>query len=107
MSVTLADLDIRYKNLREKHPDLPKCSVTGCDKPVDITELGQDTSCAYHRLLFDYWAFETLETGKLDYYLQNQKVRRAAFTRWRNRTGKVVCDRIVLMLAQEGINWMC
>jgi len=107
MSLTLADFEIRYKTLKEKYPDLPKCSVKGCNNPVDITEgLGQDSSCAYHRLLFDWWMGE-LTHEKIMYYFRNQRARRAAFTRWRNKLGKEACDKIVLKMAQEPINWKC
>jgi hypothetical protein len=106
--ITFADFDARYKNLKEKYPDIGKCSVKGCNNPRDITPgLGVDSSCAYHRLLFDYWIYEVVEGNKANYYFTNQRERRAAFTRWRNNAGKETCDKIVLALAQEGINWQC
>ena len=106
--LTLEDFEVRYKNLKESHPDLPKCSVKGCNNPRDITEeMGVDSSCAYHRLLFDYWMSEVMENEDLWHYLKNQRSRRSAFTRWRNKTGKEGCDKIVLEMAQEPINWAC
>jgi len=108
MSLTLADLEIRYKNLKESYPDLPKCSVKGCNNPCDVTEgMGVDSSCAYHRLLFDYWLGELDDMFTIYRYMRNQRARRSAFTRWRNKMGKDACDKIVLEMAQEPINWAC
>ena len=109
MSVTLEDLDIRYKNIRKDNPRVKQCSVRGCKNPRDSTPLlGEDTCCAYHRLLFDFWvASEAMDFDKFYHYLENQKGRRRAFTNWRNRIGKKQCDKIVLQLANEGINWEC
>ena len=108
MSITLEDLEIRYANIRKVNARVRQCTVTGCSNPRDATEyLGEDTSCAYHRLLFDFWSCEAMEGDKFHYYLGNQRARRGAFTRWRNRLGKEACDKIVLRLAQEGINWAC
>ncbi len=108
-SVTLKDLEIRYQNLRKQFPKLKKCSVSNCNNPRDITpSLGKGASCAYHRLLFDYWTCDVLEDmEKIYHYMESQKGRRRAFTNWRNRTGKKTCDEIVLKLSQEGINWEC
>jgi len=106
MSITLVDFFIRYDNIIKKHPSIGKCSVKGCNNPRDITEMGEDSSCAYHRLLFDRWMY-SLSSEKIDYYMSNQRARRAAFTRWRNKLGEKACDKIVLEMAQEGINWIC
>ena len=107
MSVTFADFEVRYANLRRSHPKIRQCTIPGCKNPRDITEgLGEDTSCSYHRLLFDAWMYG-LEGDKVTYYFHNQKARRTAFTKWRNKLGKDACDKIVLRLAQEGINWVC
>ena len=106
--VTLEDLEIRYKNILKRNPRIKKCSQRGCKNPIDSTPfLGEDTSYAYHRLLFDFWACEVVEPEKFYHYLESQKGRRRAFTNWRNRTGKADLDKIVLRLAQEGINWEC
>ena len=107
MSITLADFYIRYDNIIKDYPDIGKCSVKGCNNPCDVTEgLGVDSSCAYHRLLFDWWMGE-LTHKKIAYYMANQRARRSAFTRWRNKLGKEACDKIVLKMAQEPINWKC
>jgi len=106
-NVTLEDFQIRYKNIRLQNPKVKKCSVSTCNNPRDSTPLGEDTSCAYHRLLFDFWACEVMDNDKLFHYLESQKGRRRAFTNWMNRTGKDGLDKIVLRLAQEGINWEC
>jgi len=106
-SINLEDFEIRYKNLREANPKFKKCSVVGCNNPRDITTHGgEDSSCAYHRLLFDAWSYG-LDHDKAMYYFENQRARRSAFTKWRNRHGEKVCDEFVLKLAQEAINWAC
>jgi len=108
MKVTLEDFEIRYKNIREANPKVKQCPIYGCKNPRDSTPLlGEDTTCAYHRLLFDYWVSMNMEFDKFYYYLENQRARRTAFTKWRNKIGKGACDEIVLKLAQEGINWQC
>ena len=106
MSVTFEDFEIRYKNIRDTDPGWERCSIKGCNNPRDTTMMGADTTCAYHRLLFDAWMYE-LDSEKAMYYFENQRARRSAFTRWRNKLGKSVCDELVLKLAQEGINWVC
>ena len=108
MSVTLEDFEVRYENIRKEHPNTKTCSTVGCDNPVDVTyHWSQSTSCAYHRLLFDYWGYEVLSGDNLHYYMTNQRARRTAFAKWCNELGKEVCDEIVLKLAQEPINWVC
>ena len=107
MSLTLEDFEIWYRNLRRDQPDLKECTVTGCNNPRDYTRLlGVDTSCAYHRLLFDHWSSE-LDSRTIAHYMRHQKARRSAFTKWRNKIGKEACDRIVLRMAHEPINWEC
>jgi len=106
MTITLADFELRYKNIREQHPELGKCSVKGCNNPQDITMMGEDSSCSYHRLLFDWWT-GTLDYDNILYYFTNQRARRTAFTKYRNRLGVEECDKIVLMMAQDAINWEC
>ncbi|KKK62380.1 hypothetical protein LCGC14_3004910 [marine sediment metagenome] len=106
MSVTLKDFEVRYRNIQEAHPKIRKCSVVGCSNPRDTTMMGEDTSCAYHRLLFDAWMYG-LVGDKIAYYFHNQRARRSAFTKWRNKLGEKACDKIVLRLAQEPINWKC
>jgi hypothetical protein len=103
--VTLADFEVRYQNLRRDYPNNPMCSVEGCPNPVDVTEgLGIDTTCAYHRLLFDFWFFEVIDNDEL---LTDQVKRRKAFKKWIGKTGKEACDKLVLGMAKEKINWMC
>lgn len=56
--ITLEDLEIRYRNIRKQNPRVRQCSVSGCKNPRDRVPLpiflGEDTCCAYHRLLFDF-----------------------------------------------------
>jgi hypothetical protein len=107
--VTLADLEIRYANIRENNPKVKKCSVTGCKNPRDSTPgLGGDTCCAYHRLLFDFWSADVdRDFDSSMKHLANRRARRVAFTRWRTKMGKEALDKIVLEMAAEPINWEC
>lgn len=108
LKVTLKDFEVRYKNIREQNPKVKKCSVKGCHNPRDSTpSLGEDTCCAYHRLLFDFWSVDVMNPDDFHHYLSCQKGRRRAFTNWMNRLGKSECDKLVLRMAQEGINWEC
>lgn len=106
--VTLEDFEIRYRNIRNQNQKVKKCSVKGCNNPRDSTPLlGEDTCCAYHRLLFDFWMCDIAPIRGHNVVLMSQKGRRRAFTNFLNRTGKEDLDRIVLEMAQEGINWEC
>ena len=105
--VTLKDFEIRYKNILEKDPKRKRCSSKGCKNPVDVTMLGEDTSCSYHRFLFDFWSCEVMDNDKFHYYLGNQRARRSAFTRWQHKIGAEECEKIVLRMATEPINWEC
>lgn len=98
-AVTLADLDTRYQNILKEFPDIERCSFGKCNNPVD-----GDTTCAYHRLLFDHWMYEIKGRGIMQ---MSSMGRRIAFSRWVNKTGKDVCDAIVLDMAQYDINWVC
>jgi hypothetical protein len=106
--LTLEDLEIRYKNIRKYKPEVENCSVHGCKNPRDSTpSLGEDTCCAYHRLLFDFWSCAVATIRGHDLLKMTQKGRRRAFTNFLNRTGKKELDKLVLWLAQEPINWEC
>ena len=107
-SLTLDDFEIRYRNIRKANPNVKKCTTKGCPNPRDSTDLsGEDTSCAYHRLLFDLWMCDIAPIRGHDVTSMTQKGRRRAFTNWQNRTGKEALDRIVLKMALEPINWKC
>jgi len=106
--IALKDFQIRYDNIRKQNPKVKKCSVSSCNNPRDSTKhLGEDTCCAYHRLLFDFWTCEVMDVDKFHHYLLSQKGRRRAFTNFLNRTQKEDLDKIVLRMAQEPINWEC
>ena len=106
--VTLEDFEIRYKNIRKNNPKVKKCTVKNCHNPRDSTPLlGEDTCCAYHRLLFDLWSIDIAHIRGHNILRMSQKGRRTAFTFWMNRTGKETLDKLVLRMAQEGINWEC
>jgi len=106
--ITLEDLEIRYNNIRKQNPKVKQCTVSGCKNPRDSTPmLGEDTCCAYHRLLFDFWSSDVMHPDDFYHYLQSQKGRRRAFTNWMNKTGKDELDKLVLRMAHEPINWEC
>ena len=107
--ITLKDLETRYANIRRRVPKIKNCSVANCKNPRDFTPMGgKETTCSYHRLLFDWWICDVVaDMGKMLHYFKSSKGRRRAFTNWRNKTGKEACDKIVLDLAQSGISWEC
>ena len=101
--LTLEDFEVRYGNIRRSKPNVEECSVAGCRNPRDSTKyLGEDTCCAYQRLLFDYWSGDVKNL-----FTMTQRGTRRAFTNWRNKTGRKACDKIVLEVAREPINWEC
>jgi len=100
--ITLKDLEIRCAGILKKNPDIPHCTVKGCKNPIDHTEgMGWDTSCPYHRLLFDWWLYEVRQ-GDIP---EDQRARRSAFSIWTKKLGKNGCDTIVLRMANDAINW--
>ena len=104
MSITLEDLEKRYVNVRKNHPEVGECTFEGCKNPLDATMMGLDTSCAYHRLLFDWWLYEVDSGAAMD---ENTKRRRANFRTWTEELGQEKCDEIVLHMANQAINWAC
>ena len=108
--LTLEDLEIRYKSLREKNPQMPNCSFKGCVNPLDWTgRMGWDTSCSYHRLLHDYFLYEVDET-KHHYNTPgglSVGEYREMFRAWVKKTGKKRCDKIVVKMMSDVLNWAC
>ena len=103
--ITLEDIQKRADGILKKSPEVPRCGTLGCENAIDHTKgMGWDTSCPYHRLLFDHWLYEVDQEAAMD---ENQERRRAAFDKWIKETGKEECDRIVLEMAQWPGNWMC
>ena len=98
--ITLNDFEKRYSNIRKDNPNVSECSVKSCKNPIDLN----GTTCAYHRLLFDHWMYEI--KGR-DIFNMSRRGIRIAFSRWMNKTGKEICDSIVLDMAQYEINWIC
>ena len=96
-------IKIRVHSLLKLKP--PRCTYPGCNLPIDNTALGWDTSCPYHRLLFDYWLYN-IAGQYIDTYKTKQE-KRSAFTQWVNRTGKERCDEIVDEFSKVPINWEC
>ena len=94
-------IKIRVHSLLKANPS--KCTYHDCNLPLDNTTLGWDTSCPYHRLLFDHWLYEIAED--INHYTKQGK--RSAFTQWVNRTGKEECDKIVDEMSNVPINWEC
>jgi hypothetical protein len=106
--LTLKDFDIRYRKIRKQNPKVKTCSVHGCPNPRDFTPLaGEDTCCAYHRLLFDFWFCEIAKIRAHDVLKMSQKGRRRAFSNFLGRTGKETLDELVLKMAEEPVNWEC
>ena len=81
----------------------PECTYPDCNLPIDNTALGWDTSCPYHRLLFDHWLYEITDINSY----KTQQGKRSAFIQWVNRTGKKQCDEIVDEMSHVPINWEC
>lgn len=96
--ITFDDFEKHYQAVLADNPKVPKCSVRGCTNPAD------DSACAYHRLLFDFWMYEVCGQK---IRTMTQRGRRRASTNWRKKTGKEACDAIVLDMAQNAINWYC
>jgi len=107
MTVNWKDFEVRYANIRKNNPNIENCSFEGCLNPVDITEgMGKDTTCAFHRLLFDFWIYEVcVDPMKVIAYSKEERRRR--FTEWTNKIGIEKQKEIVLEMAQSTINWMC
>jgi len=84
---------------------VPRCTYHDCNLPIDNTTLGWDTSCPYHRLLFDHWLYEVI--GQNINFYKTQRGKRSAFTQWVNKTGKKQCDAIVDEMSKDSINWEC
>lgn len=92
------------KRIKKGWEGIPKCTWPGCKHLVDATEgMGMDTSCPYHRLLFDYWLYN-VQTNINELSKQG---RRSAVTQWVNKLGKDKCDKIVDEMSRDPINWMC
>ncbi len=105
MKITLADLEERCINIRKDYPDIPNCSVEGCKNPVDGTVgMGWDTTCPYHRLLFDWWLYEVDPENAMH---KKTHIRRGKFKSWMKKIGKSRCDQIVLNMSNDPINWAC
>ena len=96
-------IKIRVHSLLKANP--PISTYHDCNLPLDNTMLGWDTSCPYHRLLFDHWLYEIVGPDINSYKTRQGK--RSAFTQWVNRTGKEECDRIVDEMSNVPINWEC
>lgn len=97
-------IKIRVHGLLKSKP--PRCSYHDCNLPIDTTPgMGWDTSCPYHRLLFDHWLY-TIVGPRINHYKTTQG-KRSAFTQWVNRTGKKQCDGIVDEMSNVPINWEC
>lgn len=95
-------IKIRVHSLLKAKPT--ECTYPDCNLPLDNTTLGWDTSCLYHRLLFDHWLYEI--AADINSY-KTQQGKHSAFTQWVNRTGKKQCDEIVNEMSHIPINWEC
>lgn len=105
-------LDERLKGLRKwwynkENPNkLRFCSFDNCINPVDATtHMGIDTSCPYHRLLFNHWLYVVINSAPE--ILEVKETRQRMFREWVAKVGQDECDRIVSKMAIEPINWVC
>ena len=94
-------IKIRVHSLLKANPY--ECTYHDCNLPLDNTMLGWDTSCPYHRLLFDHWLYEVTDINSY----KTTQGKRSAFTQWVNQTGKEECDKIVDEMSKVPINWKC
>lgn len=107
-NITLEDLEKRNESIKKFFPNLPKCCKEGCNNLVDVIGDEQDTSCAYHRLLHDYFLYE-VDEGKSHPNQSSNTIEqyRKIVNDWEEKMGKEECDKIVLMMANDPLNWMC
>jgi len=94
---------LKEVGMLENHPH---CSVDGCDELCDITSMGVDSSCPYHRLLYDHW-MSTIAMSEFPHVLREMHKRRQLFGDWMDEIGKEECNRIVDNMSIDGINWIC
>jgi len=96
----LQALKNRCKFLKNKFPDIKKCKM--CDNPVDITMLGFDTCCPYHRMLFDSYFYNAMDEFGGDI----EKVREE-FDKWNKTLSGEQRNNIVAEMGKSSLNWMC
>lgn len=104
MAVTIKDFAKRYANIRERYPHIGQCNHEGCRNPPDITSMGVDSSCSYHRMLFDHWLYEKMDPVP---EMEHTLLRREAFGKWNDGIDDFLRDKIVTHAAQDAINWEC
>jgi len=96
-------IKIRVHSLLKAKP--PICGYKDCNLPIDHTNgLGWDSSCPYHRLLFDHWLYNCANHSV---GLYSKRGRRIAFTKMINAIGKEQCDKIVDEMSKYPVNWEC
>ena len=96
-------IKLRVHSLLKANP--PICGYKDCNLPIDHTNgFGWNSSCPYHRLLFDHWLYNY---ANHPVGLYSKKGRRIAFTRMINNIGKEQCDKIVDEMSKSPINWEC
>ena len=96
---------VNIRRISEHKTPVPECVWPDCTELRDGTPgMGLDTSCPYHRLLFDHWLYEvsTQELLALPREERNKHIEQ-----WVEKTGKEKCDKIVDEMSRVGINWMC
>ena len=91
--------------MAEGKPSLPECAWPDCKELVDGTPgLGMDSSCPYHRLLFDHWLYEV---SNAEILALPRDERNKFVSAWVEKVGKDKCDSIVDEMSRDGINWKC
>lgn len=89
----------RNKILRKELPNLPDCKIEGCNNPVDVTMMGQDTCCIYHRMLWDYYMYPRVDT-------MNVEDIRKGFFEWLQETPKDELDKCAIYMGNDKLNWV-
>lgn len=106
------DVETKLRELKEGLEKIgkldvhPHCSVDGCDDLCDVTKMGVDSSCPYHRLLFDHWMYK-IAMNQFPHVMKDRKQRRQMFGDWMDKMGREACDGIVVDMAKDNVNWMC
>jgi len=96
---------VNIKRISEGETPIPECTWPGCNELRDGTPgMGMDTSCPYHRLLFDHWLYEISDEVARNVLRED---RNKSIDEWAKELGKDECDKIVDEMSRVGINWMC
>ena len=111
LMVAPEELEKRIKDVRETLKKT-KCEIDECNDLIDMTDHFINTTCTYHKHLFNWWVFImdwkhlTENKGKgVPLYEKNRKYRRQAFIEWMREMGKEKCDKIVAKVIANIKSW--